>query len=360
MKGERILGAADLEAGILGGLLLSSGGSGMSSSARHRALGEAALASGKVRMVPLDALDPEALLVVATAVGAPGTSGARTKPSDAIAAARLLQTACGKPLAASMVSHVPGLYAWTIAAGLGIPLADAGTNGRAHPTERMGGMGLASDPSATLWQAAYSEAAAGEPELSVVAHGHPSKTASILRAASVQNGGLINAVRGPHTAAFVRSKGAPGAVSLAIGLGEAMLSAKGSARVAAAAKFLGGEVMIDGVVESNDVRYGGGFDVGTVVVHAGTRRVALGVYNEYMTADEDGKRLGTFPDFVGTLDPASGDPVAISALKPGTPVAVVATSRERIPLGAGAWDRGVYAEVETAMGRELSKYVFNT
>jgi hypothetical protein len=78
----RRLGKAELEAAILGGLLLSSGGSGMTSSARHRALGEEALALGEVRLAPLDTFGAEDYFVVATAVGAPGTSGARTRPGD--------------------------------------------------------------------------------------------------------------------------------------------------------------------------------------------------------------------------------------------------------------------------------------
>lgn len=354
----RLLHRADLDAAVLGGLLLSSGGSGMASSARHRALGEEALALGAVRLLPLADFADDDALIVATAVGAPGTSGARTRPADAVAAARAVEAACGRKLVGAMVAHVPGMYAWTIAAGLGIALADAGTNGRAHPTERMGGMGLASKADAALWQAAHAAGGDGEPPLSVLAHGHPSRTSHILRAASVQNGGLINAARGPFSAAFVREHGAPGAISFALALGEAMKAASGTARIAAAAKQLGGEVLIDGEVAENTVRYEGGFDIGSVTVQSGARRVQLGVYNEFMTADEAGARLSTFPDFLGSLDAASGDPVAIAALRPGARVAVVSAPRSRIPLGAGVFDRAVYAEVEAAMGVPLSPYVF--
>jgi DUF917 family protein len=106
------------------------------------------------------------------------------------------------------------------------------------------------------------------------------------------------------------------------------------------------------------VNYAGGFDTGTVTVASGARRVQLGVYNEFMTADESGKRICTFPDFLGSLDARTGDPVSIAALKPGARVAVVQSPRNRIPLGAGVFDRAVYAEVEAAMGCELTPYVF--
>ena len=77
-----------------------------------------------------------------------------------------------------------------------------------------------------------------------------------------------------------------------------------------------------------------------------------------MTAEAHGTRLASFPDFLGSLDPVSGAPVAISALKPGTPVAVVATPMRNIPLGAGVFDPAVYPEVEAAMRVELASYAF--
>ena len=128
----------------------------------------------------------------------------------------------------------------------------------------------------------------GDPPLSVLAHGHPTKTSHVLRAASVQNGGLINAARGPFTAAFVRGHGAPGAISFALDLGAAMLAARGGARVAAAADFLGGLVLIEGEVDENTVRYGGGFDTGVVTLEE--RRATRGArcLQWFMTADEAG------------------------------------------------------------------------
>jgi len=350
----RVLGPADLESAILGGLLLSAGGSGVAASPRHRRLGEEALARGKVRLTPLDKFDESDWLAVATAVGAPGANKARTRPQDSIDAALALQSASGCKLSGVMAAHVPGMYAWTIAAGLDIPLADAATNGRAHPTEPMGAMGQISDPQASIWQAGV--AGEAEPPLSVVTRGHPARTSHILRAASAQNGGLLNSVRGPFEARFVRAKGAPGSISFALALGEAMRAARGSARVAAAAKHLGGEVMIEGEVSENSVAYADGFETGTLTVSADARSVRLGVYNEFMTAEENGKRIASFPDLLASLDPASGDPVAVSALPVGTRVAIVSAPRSRIPLGAGVFDPAVYPQAEAAMKMELARF----
>ena len=340
----RVLGPAALEAAIRGGLLLSAGGSGLASSARHRALGEDALQRGTVKLVPIAELNAGDSILVSTAVGAPGATGARTEPKDAVDAAKLLISSSGCRAKGVIPGHVPGLYAWTIAAALGIPLVDAATNGRAHPTQKMGGMGLASQPETMLWQAGSAK------DLQAVVHGNLIKTSNAMRAVAVQNGGLINAVRGPFDAGFVAQQGAPHAITFALELGEAMKRG-----LAGAIEFLKGTVLAEGEVTENRVAYREGFDVGTLRVG----EVTLGVYNEFMSAEREGERLATFPDFLGSLDPASGDPIAISALKPGTRVALVAAPRTRIPLGAGVFDRTVYAEVEAAMGCTLSDYVFS-
>ena len=341
----RTLDRAELEAAVLGGLVLSAGGSGVASSARHRDLGEAALRIGPVHLQPIEDFTEDDALLVSTAVGAPGQGG-RTEPRDAVDAARALVEASGCQPKGVIPGHVPGLYAWIIAAALRIPVADAATNGRAHPTVKMGGMGLASQPNARLWQAGCAA------DLRVLVHGDLMKSSNVMRAAAVQNGGLINAVRGPFAAGFVRRHGATGAITFGLELGAAMLAQEGGARVAAAARFLQGRVLADGPVLENSVRYENGFDVGAIRIG----EVTLGVYNEFMTAEARGERLASFPDLLASFDPESGAPVAVSALKPGTRAAIVQADRGRIPLGAGVFDPAVYPEVEAAMGVELARF----
>lgn len=351
---KRTFGAADLEAAILGGLVLSAGGSGRGSAARHRRLGEAALAYGPVVFATLDEFDADDALLVSTAVGAPGQGKANTEPRDAVEAAHAVLAASGVDLAGVIPGHVPGLYAWTIAAALGIPVADAATNGRAHPTAPMGGMGLASRPEVKLWQAG---SAGGEAALSVLVHGDLIRTSGVMRAAAVQNGGLMNAVRGPFAVSFVRTNGAPGSITFAHGLGDAMLAVKEAARIEAAAAFLKGAIH-EGEVTVNDVVYREGFDVGRVTLRTSKGTLVLGVYNEFMTAMLDGKRIATFPDMLASFDAANGDPISVSEMKVGTRAAIVIAEAKQIPLGAGVFDPAVYPEVERAMGEDLATYAF--
>lgn len=343
-----------LEGAVLGGLVLSAGGSGVKRGERNRRIGEQALDYGPLMMVTLDELADDAGIVVATGVSAPGFAKAITSMRDSIRSAEMLIAATGglRP-AGVMPGHVPGLMAWMQAAVLGIPLVDAATNGRGHPTVKMGGMGLASRPEVAVTQAGCGGAA--DDRVEIVVTGSMAKTSTIMRAASVQNGGSLYATRGPFAAGFVRQGGAPGAMSFATNLGRAMLAKPaGFARVEAAAAFLEGEVLVVGRVEVNDVRYDGGFDVGRVVVAGDGGRITLHVYNEYMAADANGTRLRTFPDMMGSFDPATGAPIAINEMPVGREVAIVSGPRKAFPVGAGATDPAVFPEVEEKLGVPLA------
>jgi hypothetical protein len=57
----------DVEAGLVGGLLLSAGGSGRNAVEKNRGLGCMALDYGVVRLVDLDELDPDAFIITVTA-----------------------------------------------------------------------------------------------------------------------------------------------------------------------------------------------------------------------------------------------------------------------------------------------------
>src|SRR5258705_10285930 len=87
----------DVEAGLVGGLLLSAGGSGRNAVAKNRGLGQMALDYGGGPLVGLDELDPDATIITPTAVGAPGFVNLAIKPRDAINAARRLVEQLDRP-----------------------------------------------------------------------------------------------------------------------------------------------------------------------------------------------------------------------------------------------------------------------
>jgi uncharacterized protein len=348
--------ANTFEAALVAGLFLSAGGSGMKGSKRHREMGERALAAGTVEIVSIDELADEDAIIVATGVGAPGGTGHSVTPDDSIESARMLIGRLGRQPAGVIPGHAPGLNAWLQAAVLGMPVIDAAANGRGHPTVKMGGMGLASRPDMKITQAGCGNK--GDDRVSVIVEGNLIKTSNIMHGVAAQAGGLIYATRGPLTAAYVRQYGAPGAITFQIELGEAMLAAgrDGERAAKAAAGFMRGRVLATGKVIENTVGYGGGFDAGYVKVGGSEGDVVLHSYNEYMAADLDGRRIATFPDMIGTLDPQTGEPVSITDLAAGSEAVVVIASKRNFPVGPGALDPAVYPEVEEKMGIELLRY----
>lgn len=354
---RRSLDANDLESALIGGLFLSAGGSGQGTADRHLVQGRVALELGGVEFVGLDELDPDGTIITATAVGAPGFAKPSIAPRDCIDSARRLIDLLGKPPVGVICGHVPGFNAWLVAATLRLPYVDAASNGRGHPTVKMGGMGLASRPDVSIVQVGLGGRQADGSRLTVVAEGNIVRTSTVMRQAAIVNGGLIYAARGPLTAEFVKQNGAAGAITFQLELGRAMLKAAGPERVEATVTFLGGKLLASGEVTANSVAYAGGFDVGRMTVRGREGEVMLGIYNEYMTADLDGRRVATFPDMIGTLDPQTGAPVAISELRPGSTVAVIIAHRSKFPVGKGALDPAVFPEVEEAMGLDLRSYL---
>lgn len=353
----RMLTADDVEAGMVGGLFLSAGGSGRNAVAKNRGLGRMALDYGGVRLVGIDELDADASIITATAVGAPGFANWAIRPRDAVDAARRLIETMDKPPAGVICGHVPGFNAWLVAAALGLDYVDAASNGRGHPTVKMGGMGLASRLDLAITQVGSSGSKAENSEFAVVVKGDIVRTSNLMRQAAVINGGLIYAARGPLSAGFIKENGAAGAITFQLDLGRAMLTATGNDRIRATVEFLGGELLVEGEVTENTVTYGGGFDLGQMKVRGSNGEAVLGVYNEFMTADFGGKRVATFPDMIGTLDPQTGEVVSISESKPGSRVAVIIAHRSRFPVGKGALDPNVFPEVEKAMGVDMRSYL---
>jgi DUF917 family protein len=351
------LSQADVWPAVLGGVVLSAGGSGKERALRDRSFGELAMANGSLELAPVSALENDDAVLVATGVGAPGQGAHLPNPDHSVQAARQLIEAAGARPRGVIPGHVPGLYAWVMAAALDVPLLDAACNGRGHPTVKMGSLGLASRPDVELYQSGVGD------KVRITVHGNTVITSALMRAASVQNGGLIMACRGPLPASLVTGAGAIGAIGYQLALGRAIVEAGSSADavVEAILRQTRGRVLVQGEVVANTVAYREGFDVGQVTVRAstGAAQVTLGVCNEYMLAENDGTRVATFPDLMATLDPATGSVLAIRELKPGMPVIVIATSKRNLPLGSGIFDPAVYPDVETALGAELARYALD-
>lgn len=344
------------EAAVLGGALLGGGGGGsMEKGLKNVA---EALAAGALRLVDIDDIDPETILITGSAVGAPAAKAAQALPRDYVRAVEILMDN-GAPRPGGFIPNECGgssiTNGWVPAALMGLPVVDAPCNGRAHPTGAMGSMGLHLDPDYVSRQAA----AGGDPKLGLYlelyAAGKLDAVAPLIRTAADRAGGLVAVARNPVKASYAKRYGAPGALKQAIKLGEIMRSAMpsgGQSVAEAAAEFLGGRAAGRGTVTELELVTRGGFDSGRIV--AGGMETTF--WNEFMTLEEGGKRLATFPDLIMTLD-SGGMPVTTAELKKGQEVFMIIVPAGNLILGEGMRCRDLLESVEPVVGKSVLEYV---
>ena len=344
-----------VDAAVAGGSVLAAGGGGW---VKHGYLvGRTAVGYGTPRLATLDEIAGDTPIATVSAIGAPAARDWEMRPGDYVRALRLLMEALDEPVVGTITAQNGSsttCNGWVQSAVLGTLVIDAAGDGRAHPTGKMGSMGLAADPGYQTVQAAAGGNRAQDRYLEVVTRGTVRHTAEVLRTAAVASGGFIAAARNPLPASYVREHGAVGAISFALELGEAMLAAEPSgaeAVIEAIADSLGGRIAGRGVVRDKVLRTEGGFDIGTLQVGG----LELGFVNEYMTVESGGERLSTFPDVITTLAVTDGRPVSIADIADGDEVAVLAVDKSRVPLGAGVKEPSVYPEVEEMLGKPLAE-----
>lgn len=358
-----ILDTAAAEAAVLGGAVLGGGGGG--SMTDGLAVARLALQMADVALLPLDAVADDATLLTVSAVGAPAASDRYVRPVHFVRAVQLYRDCFGVMPGGLITNECGGnatVNGWLQAAVLGIPLVDAPCNGRAHPTGVMGSMGLHRDRGYVSRQTAVGGNPAKGLYLETSVSGSLDKAAALVREASVRAGGLVAVARNPVTVAYAKTHAAPGAVSLSIGLGRAMLAAKAkkdNLAAAAAAQYLGGTLAVVGQVKAVSLETRGGFDVGAVTVAGREGLAELTFWNEYMTLEIADERLGTFPDLIATLDAATGRPISTAEIAVGQDIAVLLVPQANLLLGAGMRDPELFAVAEAAVGKDITGYSFS-
>ena len=354
---ELIITKESAENAILGGAVLGGGGGGSIAKGRHNIL--EALSLGTVRLVDVDDVAPETILITGSAVGAPAATEAQALPKDYVRVVEILmENGCPKP--GGFIPNECGgssiTNGWVPAALMGLPVVDALCNGRAHPTGTMGSMGLHRDRDYVSRQAA----AGGNPDkglyLELHVAGKLDVVAPLVRAAADRAGGLVAVARNPVEAGFAKKNGACGALKQAIALGGKMAAAAsggGEAVVSAAVDFLGGSIVERGTVSELELVTHGGFDSGRIVIGA----FETTFWNEFMTLERGGERLGTFPDLIMTLNAADGYPVTTAELRQGQDVFLIHVPAKKLLLGEGMRCMDLMATIEPIVGKKIVEYI---
>src|ERR1700681_1788104 len=343
---------------IWGGSVLACGGGGWVS--HGELMAEMAMRVGTPILCSVDEIPDGALVATVTAIGAPGAANWEIQPHDYVNALKLVMERAPGPIVAVLTAQNGAsttLNGLIQSETLGVKVLDSAGDVRAHPTGKLGGMGLTERPRYLTVQAVAGGNRKLHGELRLVAEGSIVTTSNILRDVSVRVGGFIAAARNPVEAAWVKKHAASGAITYALDLGRAMRNAEASgarAVIDAACAQTGGTILGEGPVRiTNPMRTEGGFDHGSFSVDGLTLRYL----NEYMTIDRGNKRLATYPDVITTLSPKTGHPVTISAIHEGDQIAVFHVHRKKLPLSSSTRDRIALAEVEQIMGVELIKPV---
>jgi DUF917 family protein len=358
----RELKYSDAVDGIWGGSVLACGGGGWVS--HGELMAEIATRIGTPIMCSVDEIADDALVVTVTAIGAPGAADWEIQPRDYVNALKLVMERATAPVVAVLTAQNGAsttLNGWLQSAMLGVKVLDAAGDVRAHPTGKLGGMGLTDRPGYTTVQAVAGGNRKLHGELRLVTEGSIVTTSNVLRDVSVRVGGFIAAARNPVEAAWVKKHAAIGAVTYALDLGRAMRAAERSgpgAVIKAACKQTGGTILAEGPVRIiSPRRTEGGFDHGSFSVGG----LVLRYLNEYMTVDRKRgrkeERLATYPDVITTLSLKTGRPASIAEIAEGDELAVFHIHRKRIPLSSSTRDRIALEEVEKIMGVELIRPV---
>lgn len=340
---------ADLPALARGCAVLGTGGGGTVETAIPSAL-QALRQHGPLPLVGLDDLDPDALIVPLSGIGAPTVSHEMLASSDQ--PERLcaeLERLAGRPIAAVMSGEIGGSngvepVAW--AAQLGVPLLDADGMGRAFPEVQMVSMHVAG---LTSGMVVMSDVVGNVSTLRPVSAQWSERQARALCVASGATAMMANYLM---TAKQARGAVIENSVSRAVQIGRSVVGTDDP--VAALIAHLRAAHLIDGKVIDVERHTGGGFVRGSVVVEGtgadGGRMVRVELQNENLVVFEGGEVRASVPDLISVVDTQTADAISTEMLRYGQRVSVLAWPCD--PLWRTA--RGLEVAGPKAFGYDIS------
>ena len=342
---------------LAGGTIHGGGGGG--DPVKGRKYAKIAVEYSDLRLIPIEEIDDDAVLLTASLVGAPNAKDQFMTARDLAYTIEMIKKNTDLKLGGIITNEQGGeasVNGWLQAAISGLPLVDAPCNGRAHPTGVMGSMNLHKQKDYKTVQACVG----GNPEtgdhVECFFEGSIEHTSKLVRMASIEAGGLVAVARNPVTAAYAKENCAIGGVSFAIETGKAFrkgLETSVEEAVKNVCEFLGGSILAKGEVKNFSIETTGGFDVGYAEVDG----CQLTFWNEYATAEKDGKRLATFPDLIMTINAKTGEPVTTAMMEEGLEVYVIGADKKNLKLSATMFDPELLKQTEEVVGKEMVSYL---
>lgn len=346
---RKVLTMEDAKKAVYGGCILGGGGGGWIDEGLEKA--KQAFQIGNPELITVDELEDTDYVACVSLVGAPSAKEIYVDTEQTIGTVKRMQKEFEKPLNALMTNEngaATTINGWLQAAATGLPFLDAPSNGRAHPTGSMGSLNLSKVEGYTSIQSFAG--GKGTKKVEGVVSSNLDLSSSAVRAISVQAGGMVAVCRNPVEVGYVKEHAAIGGITQAIELGEVFLQAdKGFDRIEKVVQYLNGQIIHSGEVTDFSLDEKGGFDVGLVRIDD----LELTYWNEYMTAEINGERLGTFPDLLMTFETKTGVPVVSAEVKQGQNLTVISVPKSELKLSSTMFNEELLQTIEPIINKKI-------
>lgn len=320
MKVLRTVEAEDLEDIAIGGAILGTGGGGDPYVGKLMAQ-QAIRKHGPVKLVDMDEIPDDALVVPVCMMGAPTVMTEKLPQGDELMNAfRQLEQLLGRKIDAVLCGEAGGVNSTTpfvVAAASGLPLIDGDGMGRAYPELQMVTFtmhGVSATPMVLCDDKGNSLV------LDTVSNAW---TERLARSATVEMGGSALLAFYSMDGATAKKAVVRGTLSLCARLGRTLRETKAAhgEPVQAIVDLLGAKEIFHGRIRDIERRTVGGFARGTARFDGVEEWVghsfSLEFQNEFLIARRDDKVLVTTPDLISVLDAESGAPVTADSLRYG-------------------------------------------
>jgi len=322
----RNLDARTVERAVLGSVALARGGGGDIELGLR--LGQIAVELGRVSLVSLDALKPDARIV---AVGTWGDGAGRASAyrlSDHRRAIDLL--ALNTRSEFSSIAPFGGgalnlMASWSQAALLGVPLIDGVFGDGLDPCAGRGFVELLAAEAAVVPLAMVRSGREDGERQETFLRGNAG--ALVRQVGEIARGEGVHALAcGPLPLEWARKHAEPEGISRAIQVGDALLRARadgGGMAARAVSQALGGEGVTRGIVSGVDRTTRDGASLVTVtLLDEADCRLKLTHWHRYLSLHVDEQQVAAFPDLIVTLG-ATGTPLQVEELTEGQDVYIV-------------------------------------
>lgn len=318
----------DIEALAIGAAILGTGGGGNPYYGKLHALAEMEKGSS-VKLISLNELDDEALVISVGNIGAPAVSMEKIcEGNEIVRAIRAIEEDMGKKVDAIIpveIGGANGLRPAAIAAITGLPMVDGDGMGRAFPEMQMTTYSIYGHCSVP---AAMSDT-----------HGNTVIFKNLIdefwlerlaRACVVQMGGGAGMVEAPMKGSFVKQYAVPGTVTQAKNLGLAVMrsNAEKTNPIEEICRQENGKVMFEGKIVDLERNMVAGFTRGKVIVEGSGQFAEQGasvdIQNENLVLKVDDKVACCVPDLIIILDIETGHAITTEVLRYGQKVAILA------------------------------------